>query len=167
MVQYNGVTYFDNKPIDLDMHIDASLTGLGRQLGPLVYALPLNEKFIDYHITQLEMLNVLVALKVLSEVCKDKKVKISCDNLAVVEFINSGKTRDPFLVNCSRNIWLLTAIFNIQLVMVHIPGKHNVIANLLSRWITINNPQYKLNQLLPQNIWVNTHIRLTVPNFHV
>ena len=45
--------------------------------------------------------------------------------------------------------------------MVHIPGKCNVIADLLSIWITINNPQDKLEQLLPEYIWVNTHIDLT------
>ena len=73
------------------------------------------------------MLNV--ALNVWSEVCKDNKIKILCDNLAVVEFINSGKTRDPFLATCVRNIWLSTAIFNIQLVMVPLPGKCNVIAD--------------------------------------
>ena len=46
------------------MNLDASLTGLGGQLGPLVYALPWSDKFANYHITQLEILNVLVALKV-------------------------------------------------------------------------------------------------------
>ena len=81
--------------------------------------------------------------------------------MAVVEVINSGKTRDEFLAICARNIWLLSAIFNIHLIMVHIPGKCNVIADLLSIWITINNPQDKLEQLLPEYIWVNTHIDLT------
>ena len=80
------------------------------------------------------------------------KIKISCDNLEAVEVINSGKTRDEFLATCARKIWLLSAIFNIQLIMVHIPGKCNLIADILSRWVTTNNAQQKLEQLLPEYI---------------
>ena len=62
--QYNGVTYFDNKKVDFDVHLDASLTAFGAKFGPLVYALPLGDHFPDLHITQLEMLNIIVAMKV-------------------------------------------------------------------------------------------------------
>ena len=65
------------------MHLGASLSGLGGKLRLLVFALPLSEDFSNYNITQLEMLNVLVAIKVSATVCTDKKIKLSCDNLAV------------------------------------------------------------------------------------
>ena len=54
------VTYFDNKKVNFDVHLDASLTGFG----PMVYAVPSPDHFTDFHITQLEMLNIVVALKV-------------------------------------------------------------------------------------------------------
>ena len=38
--QYNGVTFFDNKPVDFQVYLDASLSGLGGVFGPLVYVPP-------------------------------------------------------------------------------------------------------------------------------
>ena len=96
-----------------------------------------------------------------------QKVEIKCDNLAVVEVLNSGKTMDPFLALCARNVWLICAIFNIQLVFSHIPGKNNHIADLLSRWTITVNPEQKLKQLLPHFIWINTHIDLTALNHNI
>ena len=61
---YNGVTLFDIKPIYFQVYLDASLSGLGGVFGPSVYALPLGTEFQHLYITQLEMLDVVVALKV-------------------------------------------------------------------------------------------------------
>ena len=94
--QYNGVTFFDNKPVNFQVHLDASLSGLGSVFGHLVYALPLGTEFKHLHITQLEMLNVVVALKLWSNLWSDKKVRFFSDNLAVVEVLKLGKTKDPF-----------------------------------------------------------------------
>ena len=165
--QYNGVTYFDHKKVDLEVHLDASLSGFGANFGPMVYALPLGDQFSHLHITQLEMLNIIVALKVWSNLWQNKMVEINCDNLAVVEVLNSGKARDPFLALCARNVWLISAMFNIHLVFSHIPGKNNHIADLLSRWTITKNPEQKLNQLLPYFIWINTHIDLTALNYNI
>ena len=85
----------------------------------------------------------------------------------MIEVLNSGKTRDPFLALCARNVWLISAIFNIQLVFSHIPGKNNHIADLLSRWTITVNPEQKLKQLLPHFIWINTHIDLTALNHNI
>ena len=73
--QYNGVTFFDNKPVDFQVYLDASLA-VGDVLGPLVYALPIGTEFQHLHITQPELLNVVVALKIWSKLLSDKKVKI-------------------------------------------------------------------------------------------
>ena len=51
----------------------------------------------------------------------------------------------------ARNIWLLTFIFNIHLSVVHIPGKNNALADLLSRWNVIKDNHSKLCQLKPQH----------------
>ena len=131
---------------------------MGGVFGPIVYALPLGTEFKHLHITQLEMLNVVVALKVWSKLWSDKKVKFFSDNLAVVEVLKSGKTKDPFLATCARNIWLIMAIFNIEIIVVHVPGCDNHIADLLSRWVVTPNPEQKLRQYLPNFIWINTLI---------
>ena len=61
-------------------------------------------------------------------------MKIFCDNEAVVTILNSGRTRDPFLAAIARNIFMSAAVSDIYLKIVHIPGKKNVVADLLSRW---------------------------------
>ena len=141
---FNGVTYFDNRKVQGHIHLDASLTGFGASYNNMVYALPLPQSFSQFHITQLEMLNVIVALKVWAQYWQDKKITLYCDNMAVVEVITSGKTKDSFLATCARNIWLITAIFNIQLQVVHVPGKANTIADLLSRWTVTVQAEQKL-----------------------
>ena len=87
------------------------------------------------------MLNVDVALKVWSQLWVDKKVKIHSDNQAVVEVLITGLTKDPFLATCDRNIWLITAILNIEIIVIYFPGKNNHTAELLSRWVITVNPE--------------------------
>ena len=113
------------------------------------------------------MLNVVVALKVWATRWANKRIKINCDNLAVVEILKSGKTRDSFLATCARNIWLITAMFNIDIIIIHVPGVNNQVADLLSRWTITCNPQSKLAQLLPQFEWTNTRIDLTKLNYFI
>ena len=45
------------------VYLDASLTGLGGQYGSMVYALPISDKFQDYDIVHLEMVNLIEAAK--------------------------------------------------------------------------------------------------------
>ena len=80
------------------------------------------------------MLNIVVALKIWAHQWAIKKIRIKCDNMAVVEVLLTGKTKNIMLATCARNIWMLTALFNISIHIEHIPGKCNVIADLLSRF---------------------------------
>ena len=84
-------------------------------------------------ITQLEMLNVVVALRLWATEWAHSAVKLFCDNLAVVQVGQTGKTRDSFLAACIRNIWLLMATYDIDLQVQHIAGSQNEAADLLSR----------------------------------
>ena len=56
--------------------------------------------------------------------------------------LNSGRAHDQFLLKVARNIWLITAVYDIRLQVCHIQGERNVIADTLSRWFSgcINVP---------------------------
>ena len=108
--QCNGVTYFDHKKVDFEVQLDASLSGFGANFGPMVYALPLGDQFSHLHIAQLEMLNIIVALKVWSNLWQNKKVEIKCDNLAVVEVLNSGSVCQKCVVDI-RNLQYTVSLF--------------------------------------------------------
>ena len=52
-----------------------------------------------------------------------------------------------------RNIWLVTATFDIRLVVQHIKGKENVTADLLSRWRGNQTDKQLLHQLVHNPTW--------------
>ena len=62
--QFNGVVYYDLRPIQTELHLDACLTGMGGIFENQCYALPIPKDFYNCSIVHLEMLNIVVALKV-------------------------------------------------------------------------------------------------------
>ena len=55
--QFNGVVYYDIKPVQAALHLDASLTGMGGIFENQCYALPIPKNFQNYSIVHLEMVN--------------------------------------------------------------------------------------------------------------
>ena len=118
------------------------------------YALPIPKKNKNYSIVHLEMINILVAMKVWAYQWKDKKIRIKCDNMAVVDVLISEKTKDTTLSVCARNIWLLSALFNISIHIEHISGKSNVTADLLSRYKLDHQSWDLICAYVPNVLWV-------------
>ena len=116
------------------LHVDACMTGIGGIWNGRVYAAPV-PTYVDFqpNTTHLEMLNVLIALRLWAKDWAGSSVTLHCDNLAVVQAVNSGKTRDKFLNACIRHIWFITAVHNIDLQLTHIQGHKSLIADSLSR----------------------------------
>ena len=48
---YNGVTFYDQTNSNIEVHLDACLTGLGGHFGNLIYTLPIPLGFRQYGIT--------------------------------------------------------------------------------------------------------------------
>ena len=63
--------------------------------------------------------------------------------------------------------WLLAAMFNVNIIVNHIRGRDNSIADLLSRWhLTVHNTQ-ELHHLVENPVWTDTHIDLTLLNHDI
>ena len=90
-------------------------------------------------IVQFEMYNVWLAINMWGHKWENSMIKVNCDNNAVVQILNSYKTRDKFLGLCLRNIMLLLAKYNIHLMCTHIRGINNHIADSLSRVVHSNS----------------------------
>ena len=130
---YNGISFIKKNAVDPEqaLYLDASLTGMGAVWQTCVYATPIqNLGGLELKIVHLEMLNIVIALRTWGTLWCHSAISIHCDNLGVVK---TGKTKDPFLALCIRNIWLLAAHYDIDLQIHHIPGCFNVIADSLSR----------------------------------
>ena len=91
--------------------------------------------FGGMRIVHLETVNILLAVKVFRKFWNGKCVLMKCDNQAVVAVLQSGWPRNPFLVACERNISYIAGLDDVDLQYIHVLGKNNKAADLLSRWI--------------------------------
>ena len=118
---------YNHKPVDHVLELDSCLKGLGGHWKNYVYHFPLAENCNNLGIVQLEMVNILLAIKILAK----------CDNDAVVKVLTLGRAQDPYLSVCARNIWYAAALYDLDISYVHVMGKINVVADLLSIIIII------------------------------
>ena len=158
---------YDIHPISDHIYLDACFTGLDGCFRYMVYTIPLPPGFKHYSSVHLEMLKIVVALKIWGPMWRDARIQIHCDNLAVVQVLTSGGFRDPILSTCSRNIWLLSALYNITIQFSHIAGVQNTAADLLSRWTNTNQDFIALNAHIANPVWMNVHINLILLNHHI
>ena len=157
---YNGVSIYDHPPANHTIELDACLTGLGGRWDNFVYFLAIERGFKNMTIVHLEMVNIVVALKVFGPMWKGKRVVGRCDNDAVVKVLSKGRARDPFLAACARNVWLLTADADIDASFVHVLGKNNQVADLLSRWTGSVSDQEKLLYFVQRPVWVHVDTQM-------
>ena len=144
------VLLFMTIKVAFQVHLDACLQGLGGVFSNLAYYVPIPLGFSNLNIVHLEMINIVVALKLFCNHWAKQSVKVFCDNIAV----------DPYLAAAARNVWLLAAKYDIDITYVHISGKSNRTADLLSRWTgSVKNCQ-ELNSLVPNVIWMETSLSL-------
>ena len=160
---FNGTSYFDHKPIDHVIELDSCLVGLGGRCHNFIYHLPIVCHYKNLAITQLEM----VAIRLFAKMWYRKRVLIKCHNLAVVQVLQRGKTRHPFWGACTCSIWLASAENNIELTYVHIAGKQNVLADLLSRWQNTKSQNVLLKAMVKKFIWLPTSDSLLWIDSHI
>ena len=138
---------------------DASLTGRGSHLEPegLLYHGVWSKTQSRLHINILEMMAISLTLRRALQFIKNSTVLISTDNTTVVAYLNrQGGTHSPDLC---MEVWK-TVIWchqnQINLLIKHIPGKFNVLADLLSRITKPISTEWGLNQSV-----ANTVFRMT------
>jgi len=80
-----------------------------------------------------ELIPILLSCVVWGSTVSRKKVEFKCDNLALVEAINKGSSKDSMVMHLLRCLWFFTAYFNISIRATHLPGALNTSADMLSR----------------------------------
>ena len=96
------------------------------------------------HISALEMLVVIVAVKMWGHQLGRAKIIVCCDNDATVQVINSGKSTDAFMQCC---LCYLTAKAQCVVRAEHFPGVQNRLLDLLSRWFVNAQVQDRFHEL--------------------
>ena len=136
---YNGVSIIpptEWEAPDFTIATDACLVGCGGTCGDYYFhsGFPENIKKLELHISELELLSVIVAIKLWSSQCVGKKMTILCDNEASVYAINSGRVKDAFMESALRELAYVTALGQCEIRAFHIAGVTNRLPDMLSRW---------------------------------
>ena len=136
---FNGTSFI--KPLhwefdDLQFTTDASLHAGGATCFNDCFTCEFSKDIVHsaQHITALELYTIVVAVKFWAHKLHQRKFIVSCDNEAAVTVVNSGKSKDPFMQRCLRELWFTAAVYDCELTARHIPGVHNVLADTLNRW---------------------------------
>lgn len=99
------------------------------------------------HISQRELATVVLCLRLWSNRLAGMKVHFHCDNQASVSCVNSGRTRDPFMQQCLREITYLAATGDFEVRMTFVSTLDNGIPDSLSRWYDGAKYRRKFKQL--------------------
>lgn len=141
---FNGVSVFHNRfwvsNVDVELYTD-SAAGWG--LGCAAYfagkwafgAWPVSwfEQEIVHDITTLELFPIFVSLHIWGAELRNKKLLFHCDNMAVVQVVNSMTSKSEKLMVLLREITIHCLKLNIVIKAKHINGVKNVLTDALSR----------------------------------
>jgi hypothetical protein len=107
------------------IYVDSSPTAGGGIFNKQCYHKQYAQQFTHggWSICHLEMINCMVALKLWAQQLKDKCVCLHSDNMPSVNVLQAGRSRDPKLLSCAREVWLICAHYNINLRVEHTPGE--------------------------------------------
>ena len=133
--QFNGVHFIRQPTIQQTLYVDSCLTAGGAAWGTAMFTAlyPPSLVACQWHISQLEAFTLLLALRFWQSQLARQNIWIFCDNAATVAVMQSGRSVDPFLRACAREVWLLATLNDISLTTTHIAGVLNQTADTLSR----------------------------------
>ena len=134
---FNGVKILNKQALTYqnELELDACLTGCGACTGTQHYAERFPQWIIKeaHPIAHLELLNVVVAVKVWRQQWAGHRVQVFCDNTNACVAATTGRSRDPFIQECVRELFLFKAAHDIELTVTHRPGVQMERADALSR----------------------------------
>ncbi|XP_053140582.1 uncharacterized protein LOC128340004 [Hemicordylus capensis] len=93
-----------------------------------------SERGITRDLTFLELFPIVVAVHIWAESFKDSVVRFWCDNLAVVQIINSQTSKSQRVMGLVRALVLTCLRHNTLFTAQHVPGVQNEVADALSRF---------------------------------
>jgi hypothetical protein len=108
--------------------------GYAAVFGSLWFAKTWPSHLQHYQIAVKELFPIVLALEIWGDILKNSKLLFLCDNQAIVEVISKQSCKDKLIMKLIRRLVLAALKFNVVFRAKHIAGKHNVIADQLSRF---------------------------------
>ncbi len=119
---------------DWKLFSDASGSGFAGVFGNLWFQGSFPDEWKEKSIAVRELVPVYYAMLLWNENFKSCNVVFNVDNLSVVCVLNTQTSPDHAIMSLLRRIIVIAMLQDINICGVHIPGRHNVIADLLSRF---------------------------------
>ena len=133
---YNGI-HLLNPPVHITatVELDSCLTGCGAIFASQYYHTPYPDFILDQckPICHLEMLNIVVAAKTRGTQWTHHTIRVFCDNMSAVQVLLNSRGRDSYLLQCARELWLLSATHSFSLIPTHKPDAQMTAADALTR----------------------------------
>ena len=146
---YNGVRILNKGciPAQSELELDACTTGCGAYNRHQYYSeeFPSAVQGEQHIIAHLELLNVFVAVKTWARDWAHQKVSVLCDNMNACLAVRSGRSRDPYIHACVRELFSVCTVHDIELSIEHRPGVTMTRADALSRAHTSQVFRDKIN----------------------
>ena len=118
----------------IQLHSDASGKAYAAVLGSLWIQGSFPPEWKDTNIAIKELLPIVLAVRLWSTRWANQRILFLCDNEAIVSVINKQSSKEPSIMSLVRTLVSVTLCNNILFAAKHIPGKLNIIPDLLSRY---------------------------------
>jgi hypothetical protein len=82
----------------------------------------------------LELYPIVVAAVLWGKDWSGKRILFHCDNLAAVQILTKGRSKEPIIMKLMRRLVMCAATYNFAIYSEHFPGKLNFLADSLSRF---------------------------------
>ena len=133
---FNGKCLFLQKLPTTDVQTDACPTAAGVFFHGdwLYHSFVLDTPEVRYlHINFKEVLAIILAAKRWGKLWSNTHVIIQSDNTTAVSIINKGTTGNPIIMRYLRELFWLSAVYNVRITATYLPGCMNFIADAISR----------------------------------
>jgi hypothetical protein len=154
----------------LTLFTDVSLLGWGAYLEGQTVSGMWSSTLQKDHINLLEMRAVLLVLSHFKLCLESLSIVLATDNTTVVAYLkNQGGIHCYSLYQLAKDVLILCSQSQIRLVVRHIPGRLNVLADSLSRSLAPVNIEWELHQAVFQSIvlhWGKPKIDLFATNLN-
>ncbi len=140
--QWNGLSLFHNNlvssPIDINLFTDAAPSiGFGGFYQGRWFAAPWPAQLRDLPQSSalFELYPLVVAAFLWGNEWSSKCILVHCDNEAVIQCVNKGRSHSPALTPFLRRLKWISACDQFVIVAKHVAGSENQIADSLSRFL--------------------------------
>ena len=133
---WNGVNFIQSDPVtsvSLRLFTDASNVGFGAVYGLEWFSLAWSPSLSVLHINVQELFAIVAAVYTWGKAWKNHQILFFTDNMAITQVWRTGTSSNPIIMKLVRNLFFFSATHNINILMKHIPGHSNCLADALSR----------------------------------